>query len=264
VEFKLLSNGWPEELDESLYQGMATDLIQSASVLLKDYDWRELSEVLNKHNEVRLNHRERWGKLQKYESGNRPRRAEFEEREAFSKALKEFLARNKLGREAEIKEKALLRHKLDQEMNIIKSSLSPNLNEQRLWLIEVLGTIESSAIAYEEGRSDDAWHDLAWANRYQSYADQANYSKIKENEVRRDIHHEIHQQKVNAANKSHEGLKLIKSKVIEEYQSGEYKSKHQASICLASRAVELSKSCNRPLSQSNAQRTVYEWLLKSG
>lgn len=264
MEFKLLPNGWPKDLDESLYKVMATDLIRGASEILEYYDWSEISEVLKKYIEVSTNYRDRRSKIQKYKSGKRPRRADFEKREAFSKALRDFNSQNKLGREAVRKEEASLRENFEQEMNIIKSSLSPKLDGQRLWLIEMLGVIESSAIDYEEGRSDDAWHHLAWANRYQSYADQEKYSKIQKNAVRRDIHYELHQQKVNAANKSHEGLKLVRSEIIEEYQCGEYKSKRQASFFLAPKAIELSKSCNRPLIESNAQRTVYDWLLKSG
>ena len=63
-----------------------------------------------------------------------------------------------------------------------------------------------------------------------------------------------------AALKSHEGLYKVREKIISLFKQGQYKSTRQASFTLAPKAIELSKSCNRPLVISNAQRTVYDWL----
>jgi len=63
-----------------------------------------------------------------------------------------------------------------------------------------------------------------------------------------------------ASLKSHEGLYAVREEIIGLFNQGKYKSIRQASFELYPKAMELSKSCNRVLVASNAQRTVYDWL----
>lgn len=66
-----------------------------------------------------------------------------------------------------------------------------------------------------------------------------------------------------AAKARHRRLDPVRREIIDLYRSGAFKSANQAAHELVEHAMELARQCGAPLAPSNAQQTVYRWLLKA-
>lgn len=66
------------------------------------------------------------------------------------------------------------------------------------------------------------------------------------------------------ARKRHEKMNELKTWTIHKYKAGTWRSANQAAFDLASEVLEQSQKIGANLTQSNAQRTIAEWIRKSG